>query len=76
MCWNVWSILNEPKLTNFLQIIDDNDIGITCMCETWFDSEKGVFTTTIKERGYRIHHAYRSDKRGGGSAIIYKKGLW
>ena len=74
MCWNVWSILNEPKLTNFLQIIDDNDIGIACVCESWFDSEKGIFTKTIKKRGYKLHHAYR-EKRGGGSAIIYKKEL-
>ena len=75
MCWNVWSILNERKLDNFLQIIEDKDISIACVTETWFDSKNGVFSQAIKKRGYELHHAYREDKRGGGTAILYKKQL-
>ena len=29
--WNVRSILQENKLSNFLQILDDNDINIACV---------------------------------------------
>ncbi len=29
----------------------------------------------IKDAGYKLHHAYRGDKRGGGVAIIYKRDL-
>ena len=75
MCWNVWSILNENKLENFLQIIQDNDISIACVTESWFDSENGTFSQIIKQCGYELHHAFREGKRGGGVAILYKKHL-
>ena len=42
--WNVWSIQNETKLQNLLQILDDMNVGIACICETWFTSKKGVFS--------------------------------
>ena len=73
LCWNVWSILNETKLQNFLQILDDMNISIACVVETWFDAETGPFSRQIKEAGYELHHAYREEKRGGGVAILYKK---
>ena len=37
LCWNVLSILNENKLSNVLQFIEDNNIQVACICETWFD---------------------------------------
>ena len=58
----------------FLQIID-KQIGIACITETWFDRKTGPFSKTIRDAGYEINHAYREGKRGGGSAIIYKKDL-
>ena len=75
MCWNVWSILNENKLENFLQIIDDNDLSVACITETWFDAKNGHFSHAIKRSGYELHHAYREDKRGGGAAIMYRKNM-
>ena len=71
----MWSIANAEKLSNFLQIIDDKQIGIACIAETWFDRKTGPFSKTIRDAGYEINHAYREGKRGGGSAIIYKKDL-
>ena len=71
----MWSIANAEKLSNFLQIIDDKQIGIACITETWFDRKTGPFSKTIRDAGYEINHAYREGKRGGGSAIIYKKDL-
>ena len=58
-----------------LQTLEDNNIQIACITETWFDAEKGTFTSTIKDEGYKIHHSPRIDKRGGGTAIIYKENL-
>ena len=71
--WNVRSLLNEQKLANFLQTLEDNNIQIACLCETWFDQQSGTFTATIKTAGFEIKHATREDKRGGGAAILYKK---
>jgi exonuclease III len=73
--WNVWSILNEVKLNQFLQIIEDKKIHVACITETWFDSRNGKFTATVKEAGFGIVHSFRENKRGGGTALIYKKEL-
>ena len=75
MCWNVWSIMNEKKLENFLQIIQDKNVSIGCITETWFDSLNGTFSQIIKRCGYELHHSFREGKRGGGVAILYKKHL-
>ena len=34
LSWNVRSVLNEERLDNVLQFIEDNDIRIACLCET------------------------------------------
>ena len=75
LCWNVWTILNVKKLQNFLQILHDKNIELACVCETWFDSKKGLFSKTIKDSGYELFHAYRGNQRGGGVAIFYKRHL-
>ena len=71
--WNVWSILNDVKLSQFLHIIEDRNVHIACITETWFDSSNGKFTATVKEAGYGIVHCFREKKRGGGTAVMYKK---
>ena len=75
MFWNIWSIINVEKLSNVLQIFHDNEIEVACICETWFDAKNGKFTTSIKDAGFEIVHAHREDKRGGGTAIIYRNTL-
>ena len=67
--------MNNDKLLNFLQIIEDKHIDVACVCESWFDAKSGVFSKTIKEHGYELYHAFRADKRGGGVAIMYKNQL-
>ena len=56
-----------------LQVIRDEDIAITCICETWFDSQKGKHKAVIKEEGFEVTHENRGGKRGGGVAIIYRQ---
>ena len=75
LAWNVWSILNKEKLSNLLQIIEDKDIHIACLTETWFDAINGQFTAVIKEAGFKIVHDVRTDKQGGGTAILDKEKL-
>lgn len=66
-------MLGEEKLRNLLQYIEDMNIEIACICETWFDAQTGRHTTIIKQEGFQIVHANREEKRGGGVAIIYKE---
>ena len=68
-------MLDEKKLRCILQILNDQKISIACICETWFDAQKGTFTKTIKDAGYDLIHANREDKRGGGVAIMFNKSL-
>ena len=75
VAWNVWSILNEQKLSNFLQVLEDQNFQIACITETWFDSQNGKFTAAIKNAGFKLIHSYREDKRGGGTAIMYRSQL-
>ena len=58
----------------FIELLSDNQVQVACITETWFSDESNVTTSTIKEAGYDIEHAYRS-KRGGGAAIIWKKNI-
>ena len=58
-----------------MQVLDDKEIDIACISETWFDSKTGKFTPTIRESGFKIGHDCRENKRGEGSAIIYKQSL-
>ena len=73
--WNVQSILSREKLEKFLQTIDDKEINLACICETWFDSNKGTFTSTIRNAGFGIVHSHREAKAGGGTAIIFQNNL-
>jgi hypothetical protein len=43
--------------------------------ETWFDRKTGTFSKTIKDAGFKLNHDFRTDKRGGGCAILYSKNL-
>ena len=56
-----------------LQYMEDNDISIACLSETWFDAQEERFTARIKEAGYEVDHANRDKKRGGGVAMLHKK---
>jgi len=73
--WNVWSILEKRKFLLYFQILNDNQIDIALVNETWFQSEKGLFSKRAKDSGYNVFHAFRENKRGGGVAIFYKNTL-
>ena len=57
----------------FLQVLNDENIDIACIQETWFNSETNTITSTLKEAGYNIAHMFRTEKRGTGVAIIWKE---
>ena len=50
----------------------DKSIDIIGVCETWLTDSTNPITATIKSFGYDIIHNFRTDQRGGGTAIVYK----
>ena len=73
--WNVWSLINEEKLILYLQSLNDMNIDVALIDESCFDSGAGLFSKRIKELGYCLFHDFRTEKRGGGVAILYKNHL-
>ena len=55
--------------------MEDDDIKIAVVSETWLTSITGYVTGYLRERGYLIHHHHRVGQRGGGVAIIFANTL-
>lgn len=70
MLWNARSLNN--KLDNFTSLLEDADIEVAAITETWFASQHNNSTAIIRDKGYSISHLNRDDRRGGGVALIYK----
>ena len=71
--WNPRSLCN--KLEEFIQLLEDNDIHIAAVCETWLTSSFNYVTSRLRELSYNIHHQHRDSQRGGGVALIFKNNL-
>ena len=63
------------KVDRVMQLLISNDIDFAAICETWITDSNCPVTATIKSYGYSLIHNIRSSKRGGGTAILFKKGL-
>ena len=70
MLLNSQSLVN--KVGNVLDTLSDHSVDMAGICETWLCSLTNSTTAVIKSRGYSIIHSFRKDKRGGGTALIYK----
>lgn len=68
--WNAGSLHN--KLGTFTDLIDDEDIDIAAVTETWMTSQHNHITAELRDKGYGIYHFNREIKKGGGVALIYK----
>ena len=58
-----------------MELICDKNICIASICETWLSDATNATTSIIKSYGYSILHDFRLEQRGGGVAVIFKKGL-
>ena len=70
MLFNPWSIVN--KVHDIMSNLSDKNIDIAAFCETWLADMNNPTTAIIKSFGYKIHHNFRTDKKGGGTALVYK----
>ena len=69
--WNAASLNN--KLPDFLALLEDEDLDIAAVTETWMSSQQNNITAELRDNGYNIFHFNRDNKRGGGVALIFKK---
>ena len=67
--WNPRSLNN--KIDYLVQMMEDNDIVIAVVSETWLSSATSYVTGYLRDHGYSIHHHYRLGQKGGGVAIIF-----
>ena len=72
LLWNAGSLQN--KLDDFIAQLEDGDIDVAAVTETWFTSQQNSNTAVIKNKGYSITHFNRDpdERKGGGVAIIYR----
>ena len=68
LLWNPKSLQN--KVPDFTQMLEDNDIDISFVCETWMTCANNLTSGLLKESGYSMYHDFRKEKLGGGVAII------
>ena len=73
MLFNPRSLNN--KIADFMTLLEDREIAIAGICETWLSESNSVTTGVLRAMGYSIVHDYRHFKRGGGTAIVFKSEL-
>ena len=72
LLWNPKSLQN--KVDDFIALLEDEDIDIAAVVETWMPCQHNNVTAQLKESNYEIQH-YNRDRdirRGGGVALIYR----
>ena len=59
-------------MDSVLNTLSDNSIDVAGICETWLPSLTCPTTAMIKSYGYSLLHSFRDNRRGGGTALVYK----
>ena len=72
-------LFNPRSLNNKVDILmgflEDKGIDIAAICETWITGHCTPTTAAIKSYGYSIVHNFRANRKGGGTALIFKSSL-
>lgn len=58
-----------------MEFVKNKNVSLFFATETWLTDIVNHTTAIIKSYGYKIHHCFRDNIRGGGVAIIYKSQL-
>lgn len=72
-------VLNARSLRNksaaFLDFVCDSKVDLFAVSETWLIDNDTSILSEITPQGYKLHHCPRSDRRGGGAALIFKEAI-
>jgi hypothetical protein len=60
------------KVHQLMEALVDNSVDFAGICETWLTEASSPITAVIKSFGFSILHNFRKEKKGGGTALIYK----
>ena len=60
-------------MEDFIALLEDENLDLAALTETWFPSLHNSVTAQLDEAGYNIFHFVREQKKGGGVALVYKK---
>ena len=55
-----------------MSYIEDKNIDVAGICETWLTESHNATTAIIKSYGFSLYHNHRGTQKGGGTAIIFK----
>ena len=55
-----------------MALLEDRDLDIAAVTETWLTTQYSNLTAELSEKGYSIYHFHRESKRGGGVALIFR----
>lgn len=72
-------VLNARSLRNksatFVDLVCDSKADLFAVSETWLTDNDTAILSEITPQGYNLHHCPRSDRRGGGTALIFKESI-
>ena len=60
------------RITVLCDLIEDKDIDILAITETWLSTNDSISTGRITPAGYQLLHVPRAHGTGGGVAVVYK----
>ena len=70
MFFNCRSLNN--KVENIMSSMNDKSIDIAGFSETWLFGANTPTTARVKDHGYSIIPDFREERRGGGTAVVFK----
>ena len=72
---NVQSIKN--KLDVIMELLEDLNADLAVLTETWLTDEDGIWVqgSEFRKHNYKIDECHRSNRRGGGLALVTKRNL-
>ena len=58
-----------------MDLVCDSKADLFTVSETWLTNNYTAILSEITPQGYKLHHCPRSDRRGGGTALIFKESI-